>query len=225
MCEEPCPGGLPWSGRIFHVGGVIACHAWFLQRWVGWSGFSSADPSVNAGRIDSAMVVPVRPRKRRATASTIPLVILHACPGSAGLRPRLSVRGSRGSLDWVHVKLLRSRPPALPPRSGRHPLGARASRPHPFPANAPSPASLRTTTPAPLSEVLRRGAPDRPEMPLVAGQAIDATGCDPVGGYPISRTEGEQWRPSRLIELGEIAAVVPGLVRAGRPRSQEVVIR
>ena len=111
-CEEPWPGGLPWSGRIFHVGGVIACHAWFLQRRVGWSGFSSADPSGNAGRIDSAMVVPVRPRKRRATASTIPLVILHACPGSAGLRPRLSVRGSRGSLDWVHVKLLRSRPPA-----------------------------------------------------------------------------------------------------------------
>ena len=75
-----------------------------------------------------------------------------------------------------------------------------------------------------MSEVLRRGAPDRPEMPLVAGQAIDATGCDPVGGYPISRTEEEQWRPSRLIELGEIAEVVPGLVRAGRPRSQEVVI-
>ena len=30
--------------------------------------------------------------------------------------------------------------------------------------------------------------------------------------------------PSRLIEVGETGEAVPGLVRAGRPRSQEVVI-
>ena len=78
--------------------------------------------------------------------------------------------------------------------------------------------------PARLNGVLRQGAPDRPEMPLVANQAIDAAGSDPVGGNRISQAEREQRRHSRLIEVGEIAEAVPGLVRAGRPRSQEVVI-
>ena len=46
----------------------------------------------------------------------------------------------------------------------------------------------------------------------------------PCRRHPISQAEGEQWRRSRLIEVGEIGEAVPGLVRAGRPRSQEVVI-
>ena len=75
-----------------------------------------------------------------------------------------------------------------------------------------------------LTGVLRQGAPDRPEMPLVANLAIDAAGSDSVGGNRISQAEGEQWRRSRLIEVGEITESVPGLVRAGRPRSQEVLI-
>ena len=39
-----------------------------------------------------------------------------------------------------------------------------------------------------------------------------------------SQAEGEPWRRSRLIQVGEMAETVPGLVRAGRPRSREAVI-
>ena len=38
------------------------------------------------------------------------------------------------------------------------------------------------------------------------------------------QAEGEPWRRSRLIQVGEMAEAVPGFVRAGRPRSQEAVI-
>ena len=40
----------------------------------------------------------------------------------------------------------------------------------------------------------------------------------------IGQAEGEPWRRSRLIQVGEMAEAVPGLVRAGRPRSQQAVI-
>ena len=46
----------------------------------------------------------------------------------------------------------------------------------------------------------------------------------PVGGNSIGQAEGEPWRRSRLIQVGEMAEAVPGLVRAGRPRSQEALI-
>ena len=52
----------------------------------------------------------------------------------------------------------------------------------------------------------------------------DAAGSHPVGDNPIGQTEGEPWRRSRLIQVGEMAEAVPGLVRAGRPRSQEAII-
>ena len=39
-----------------------------------------------------------------------------------------------------------------------------------------------------------------------------------------AQAEGEPWRRSRLIQVGEMAQAVPGLVRAGRPRSREAVI-
>ena len=45
-----------------------------------------------------------------------------------------------------------------------------------------------------------------------------------MGGNPIGQAEGEPWLRSRLIQVGEMAEAVPGLVRAGRPRSQEAVI-
>ena len=81
-----------------------------------------------------------------------------------------------------------------PPRpGGRHPLGARASRPHPVPLAAA-------------------------ELPC------DAAGSHPAGGNSIGQAEGEPWRRSRLIQVGEMAEAVPGLVRAGRPRSQEAII-
>ena len=34
----------------------------------------------------------------------------------------------------------------------------------------------------------------------------------------------QPWRRSGLIQVGEMAEPVPGLVRAGRPRSQEAII-
>ena len=61
-------------------------------------------------------------------------------------------------------------------------------------------------------------------MRLAANLAIEAAGSHPAGGNPISQAEGEPWRRSQSIEVGEIAKAAPSLVRAGRPRSQEVVI-
>ena len=52
----------------------------------------------------------------------------------------------------------------------------------------------------------------------------DAAGSHPVGGNSIGQAEGEPWRRSRLIQVGEMVEAVPGLVRAGRPRSQEAII-
>ena len=52
----------------------------------------------------------------------------------------------------------------------------------------------------------------------------DAAGSHPVGGNSSGQAEGEPWRRSRLIQVGEMAEAVPGLVRAGRPRSREAII-
>ena len=52
----------------------------------------------------------------------------------------------------------------------------------------------------------------------------ESAGSHPVAGHRVSQTEGEQWCRSRLIEVGEMGEALPGLVRAGRPRSQEVGI-
>ena len=62
-------------------------------------------------------------------------------------------------------------------------------------------------------------------VPLAAAELqCDAAGSHPVGGNPIGQAEGEPWRRSRLIQVGEMAEAVPGLVRAGRPRSREAFI-
>ena len=62
-------------------------------------------------------------------------------------------------------------------------------------------------------------------VPLAAAELqCDATGSHPVGENPIGQAEGEPWRRSRLIQVGEMAEAVPGLVRAGRPRSREAFI-
>ena len=45
-----------------------------------------------------------------------------------------------------------------------------------------------------------------------------------MGENPIGQAEGEPWRRCRLIQVGEMAEAVPGLVRAGRPRSQQAII-
>ena len=62
-------------------------------------------------------------------------------------------------------------------------------------------------------------------VPLAAAELqCDAAGSHPVGGNSIGQAAGEPWLRSRLIQVGEMAEAVPGLVRAGRPRSQEAII-
>ena len=62
-------------------------------------------------------------------------------------------------------------------------------------------------------------------VPLAPAELqCDAAGSHPVGGNSIGQAEGEPWRCSRLIQVGEMAEAVPGLVRAGRPRSQQAFI-
>ena len=62
-------------------------------------------------------------------------------------------------------------------------------------------------------------------VPLAAAELqCDAAGSHPVGENPIGQAEGETWRRFRLIQVGEMAEAVPGLVRAGRPRSREAII-
>ena len=107
------------------------------------------------------------------------------------------------SFQREHVGFLRSRPPAPHRISLR--LAARLLR-------------------LPLKGgVIALGArASRPHtVPLVAAELeCDAAGSHPVGGNRIGQAEGEAWRRSRLIQVGEMAEAVPGFVRAGRPRSQ-----
>ena len=62
-------------------------------------------------------------------------------------------------------------------------------------------------------------------VPLAAAELqCDAAGSHPVGGNSSGQAVGEPWRRSRLIQVGEMGEAVPGLVRAGRPRSREAFI-
>ena len=67
-----------------------------------------------------------------------------------------------------------------------------------------------------------RGRPARMLFLLVVAELPRGfAGSHYVGSNHNGPTEGEPWRRSRLIQVGEMAEAVPGLVRAGRPRSQE----
>ena len=67
-----------------------------------------------------------------------------------------------------------------------------------------------------------RGRPARILVPLAAAELqCNAAGSHPVGGNSSGQAEGDPRRRSRLIQVGEMAEAVPGLVRAGRPRSRE----
>ena len=118
--------------------------------------------------------------------------------------------GSRanGSFPGVHVGFLRSHPAPTPHRISLR-LAARLLR-------------------LPLKGgVIALGArASRPHpVPLAAAELqCDAAGSHPVGGNSIGQAEGEPWRRSRLIQVGKMAEAVPGLVRAGRPRSREAII-
>ena len=93
-------------------------------------------------------------------------------------------------------------------------LGARASRPHPVPAKASSRAGASGLSTLQAASSVRRLA--------AAELQCDSAGSNPVVGHHISQAEGEQWCRSPLIEVGELGEAVPGLVRAGRPRSQVI---
>ena len=108
----------------------------------------------------------------------------------------------------MHVGFLRSGPPDTPHRISLR-LAARLLR-------------------LPLKGgVIALGArASRPHpVPLAPAELpCDTAGSRPVGGNSIGQAEGEPWRRSRLIQVGEMAEAVPGFVRAGRPRSQEAII-
>ena len=62
-------------------------------------------------------------------------------------------------------------------------------------------------------------------VPLAPAELqCDAAGSHPVGGNSSGQAEGDPWRRSRLIQVGEMSQAVPGLVRARRPRSREAFI-
>ena len=113
--------------------------------------------------------------------------------------------------------------------NGSFPKGARRlseKSPASPPPHQPSPGGSASATP-PKGGVIALGArASRPHpVPLAAAELqCDAPGSHPVGGNPIGQAEGEPWRRSRLIQVGEIAEAVPGFVRAGRPRPQEAII-
>ena len=59
---------------------------------------------------------------------------------------------------------------------------------------------------------------------VVAEHQRDFAGSHHVGSNRNGQAEGEPRRRCRLIQVVEMAEAVPGIVRVGRPRSQEVVI-
>ena len=62
-------------------------------------------------------------------------------------------------------------------------------------------------------------------VPLVVAELPRGfAGSHYVGSNRSGQAEGEPWRRSRLIQVGEMAEAVPGLVRAGRPRSRGAII-
>ena len=94
---------------------------------------------------------------------------------------------------------------------------------HP-PPHQPSPASSASATPPQGGSDLGARASRPHAVPLAAAELqCDAAGSHPVGGNGIGRAEGEPWRRCRSIQVEEMAKAVPGLVRAGRPRSQGAI--
>ena len=85
---------------------------------------------------------------------------------------------------------------------------------------------LPTRPPAPVPPGYRRcrqPAAFAAWRPLSFGAILQAATLS-AGTASAGQAEGEQWCRSRLTEVGEIGEAVPSLVRAGRPRSQEIVI-
>ena len=97
----------------------------------------------------------------------------------------------------VHKKISipRRRPGSPPPHQGGEiPPGARASRPHPF------------------------------SFIEAAERQREFAGIHPVGGNGIGQSEGDPGCCQSIQVGGGMAEAVPGLVRAGRPRSRGAII-
>ena len=112
---------------------------------------------------------------------------------------------------------------SFPKGSGR--LSEKSPARHP-PPHQPSPGGSASATPPQGGSDCLGARASRPHaVPLATAELqCDAAGSHPVGGNSSGQAVGEPWRRSRLIQVGEMAEAVPGLVRAGRPRSQEAII-
>ena len=110
---------------------------------------------------------------------------------------------------------------SFPQGAGR--LSEKSTARHP-PPHQPSPAGSASATPPQGGSDLGARASRPHPVPLAAAELqCDAAGSHPVGGNGIGWAEGEPWRRCRSIQVEEMAKAVPGLVRAGRPRSQEAI--
>ena len=128
-----------------------------------------------------------------------------SCPVIWGGRP---ARGQSGVSQRVQVGFLRSCPPDTPHRISLR-LAARLLRLPPKGGVIALGARASRPHPVPLAAVEHQ---------------CDAAGSHPVGRNSSGQAEGDPWRRSRLIQVGEMVKAVTGLVRAGRPRSQEAII-
>ena len=130
------------------------------------------------------------------------------CPSNSRKARPFPTRGQTGVSQRVHVGFLRSRPAPTPHRISLR-LAARL---------------LRLPLKGGVIALEARASRPHP-VPLAAAELqCDAAGSHTVGGNSIRQAEGESWRRFRLIQVGEMAEAVPGLVRAGRPRSREAII-
>ena len=114
---------------------------------------------------------------------------------------------------------------SFPKGAGRHSEKSPGAHPPPH-QPSPSPAARLLRLPLKGGVIALGARASRPHaVPLAAAELqCDAAGSHPVCGNSIGQAEGEPWRRCRLIQVGEMAEAVPGLVRAGRPRSQEAII-
>ena len=117
-------------------------------------------------------------------------------------------RGQTGVSQRVQVGFLRSRPPDTPHRISLR-LAARLLR---LPLKGGVIAlGARASRPHPVLW-----------LPLSLSAMLQAATLS--AGNSIGQAEGDPRRRSRLIQVEEMVEAVPGLVRAGRPRSQEAII-
>ncbi len=94
------------------------------------------------------------------------------------------------------------------------------------PPHQPSPSGSTSATPPPGGSIpWERGRPARILIQLgIAEHQHDFAGSHHVGGNHNGQAEGEPWRRCRSILVAEMGEAVPGIVRAGRLRSQEAFI-